>query len=287
MDGGDDLAASLRNYEIQLQQVHSALANPDGNDADQTELLKLKTDLEEVINLTKDLMTGGPGKSSAGGSNQHAFKAGDRVLAPWSEDGMYYEAVLEEVMADGQCNVTFCDPNLGQKTEDGTRRRRIGISEVCLVNLLKPCDGSSSNYKKPYNKSNANSSNDSKSSKHVSREDLKKKQEKRRQKVKELEEEREKEKNKWQSFNSLTKKGSTKTKKKGLASALGKGRVSIFASPDGVDGRVGIGTCGISGKPMTKYTSSTTVPTNSQGVALHHASFQKKKQLEAGFGMKK
>lgn len=28
---------------------------------------------------------------------------------------------------------------------------------------------------------------------------------------------------------------------------------SIFASPESVDGRVGIGTCGVSGKPMTHY----------------------------------
>ena len=28
---------------------------------------------------------------------------------------------------------------------------------------------------------------------------------------------------------------------------------SIFASPDNVNGRVGIGTCGVSGKGMTEY----------------------------------
>lgn len=31
---------------------------------------------------------------------------------------------------------------------------------------------------------------------------------------------------------------------------------SIFASPDNVNGRVGIGTCGIGGKPMTEYTTA-------------------------------
>lgn len=29
---------------------------------------------------------------------------------------------------------------------------------------------------------------------------------------------------------------------------------SIFATPDAANGRVGIGTCGIGGKPMTEYT---------------------------------
>jgi len=35
-----------------------------------------------------------------------------------------------------------------------------------------------------------------------------------------------------------------------------KGRVrkSIFATPDTNTGRVGIGTCGVSGRPMTKFT---------------------------------
>ena len=34
-----------------------------------------------------------------------------------------------------------------------------------------------------------------------------------------------------------------------------KGRVkkSIFATPDTVQGRVGVGTCGVGGKPMTNY----------------------------------
>lgn len=31
---------------------------------------------------------------------------------------------------------------------------------------------------------------------------------------------------------------------------------SIFASPDNVNGRVGIGTCGMSGKPMTEFTTA-------------------------------
>ena len=38
-------------------------------------------------------------------------------------------------------------------------------------------------------------------------------------------------------------------------SKTNKGRVkrSIFATPDSVTGRVGVGTCGVSGKGMTKF----------------------------------
>lgn len=64
---------------------------------------------------------------------------------------------------------------------------------------------------------------------------------KKQQRFKEIDEERETEKNKWLNFTTkATKKSSTKIK-------------SIFASPDNVNGRVGIGTCGVSGKEMTKY----------------------------------
>lgn len=285
MDAGDDLAANLRNYEMQLQQVLAALGDESGTGGDVTadhdELQRLKIDLEEVIKLTKELMTGGPsgksGKSTASGSStQHSYKAGDRVLAPWSEDGMYYEAVLEEVMSDGQCNVTFSS-DLGatkeESEEEKPRKRRKGISEVCLVSLLKPVLNNDGSSKKTSN----NRPQAAKGPKVLSRDDLKKKQQKRVSKQKELEEDREKEKNKWQQFNQFSKKGGS-TKKKGLTSASGsKSRISIFASPEGVVGRVGVGTMGTSGKPMTPYVPSSSVGTATHQVALHHSSFQKKK----------
>lgn len=69
---------------------------------------------------------------------------------------------------------------------------------------------------------------------------MKKKKAKKQQRFKVLEEEREQDKNKWLNFTSKN------TKKTGQIK-------SIFASPDNVNGRVGIGTCGVSGKEMTKY----------------------------------
>lgn len=74
------------------------------------------------------------------------------------------------------------------------------------------------------------------------REYLKKKKQKKQQRFKQIEEERETDKNKWLSFHSKA------SKKPGVRNK------SIFASPDNLSGRVGIGTCGISGKPMTEYT---------------------------------
>lgn len=56
-----------------------------------------------------------------------------------------------------------------------------------------------------------------------------------------MEEERELDKNKWINF-------TTKNQKK-----PGMKVKSIFASPENVAGRVGIGTCGVSGKGMTDF----------------------------------
>ncbi|KAI8033307.1 hypothetical protein M5D96_013941, partial [Drosophila gunungcola] len=71
---------------------------------------------------------------------------------------------------------------------------------------------------------------------------LKKRKQKKQQRFKDLEEERESDKNKWLNF-------STKNQKK-----TGLKAKSIFASPDNVSGRVGVGTCGTAGKGMTDFT---------------------------------
>ena len=231
-----DLEPTLRNHQIQLQQVLAALEA----DPENAELLEMRSELEEVIRLTKELLapTGRSAASSDGPSSaaSHRFKAGDKVQAPWSVDGLYYEATIEDVMSDGQCTVSFSASSLGQDPEG--KHRKGTVSEVCLVSLLKPSTCSSgSSSKRP-------AAGGSSHAKSLSRESLKKKQQKRVLKQKELEEERERDKNKWQQF----AQGKKAAKKKGLTSATGsKTRVSIFASPDGVDGRVGVGTCGISG----------------------------------------
>ncbi|XP_022836245.1 survival of motor neuron-related-splicing factor 30-like [Spodoptera litura] len=168
-----NMADHLRNYKLQLQQVEGALLG----DADNEELLKLKADLEELIELTEeDIET--PADDSEvtnihGSSNDHD--------------------VASVVAAD-----------------DGNAHT------------------SSSNCQVEQN------------GKGHSKEYLKKKKQKKHQRMKQHEEDREAEKNKWLNFHSKAiKKPGIRTK-------------SIFASPDNLTGRVGVGTCGISGKPMTE-----------------------------------
>lgn len=228
----DDLSANLQNYSIQLQQVNLALTSDPNNE----EMLKLKEDLEEVINLTKELIQ--PTKPTSLATTS-SLKAGQRVLAPYSVDGLYYEARVDDITSDGQCTVFFAATVLPE-TNDSKKTK--GISEVCLTSLLKPLNSSGGGSKSWDNQRGSSSSKSSsnKTSSSQSRESLKKKQQKRQTKIKELEEEREKDKAKWQTF----------AKKKKISNK------SIFSSPDSVEGRVGVGTCGISGKPMTSYCNS-------------------------------
>ena len=72
----------------------------------------------------------------------------------------------------------------------------------------------------------------------------KEKKKKHLENLKALEAEREKEKNKWAAFSNKAfgKKGFVKK--------------SIFKTPESSDGRVGVGTCGISGLKMTEFESA-------------------------------
>jgi len=239
----------LRNYKLQLQQVDAALISDANND----ELLKLKSDLEEVIALTLDLIKtqqeesikfsedsrGSGGHSNddddvtasllalergiGGTSNKkRKWKLGDKCQAKWKVDGQFYEALIGEV-TETTVKVTFLEYN---QTET------CGIEEIKELSL---------GVKRPAEDSGDEAS---KLGKPHTRDYLKKKKQKKQQRFKKIEEDRESEKNKWLSF-------AAKSSKKQGSGSKGK---SIFASPDNVNGRVGIGTCGISGKPMTEYT---------------------------------
>lgn len=83
----------LQNYKLQLQQVEAALTT----DPDNEELQKLKIDLEEVIELTQDLVKSQQEEKKQLEANQNnpeviaalvkKWNVGDQCLAPWSEDG--------------------------------------------------------------------------------------------------------------------------------------------------------------------------------------------------------
>uniref|UniRef100_A0A1A9WFD6 Tudor domain-containing protein n=1 Tax=Glossina brevipalpis TaxID=37001 RepID=A0A1A9WFD6_9MUSC len=105
------MADDLQNYILQLQQVETALLT----DAENEGLLKLKSDLEEVIELTRDLIKTKPEEQSKS-VEPSAFKAtydeieavlleaeklitlsktwniGDKCQTKWTEDSQFYDA---------------------------------------------------------------------------------------------------------------------------------------------------------------------------------------------------
>ncbi|XP_062376296.1 survival of motor neuron-related-splicing factor 30-like [Sardina pilchardus] len=133
-----------------------------------------------------------------------------------------YEAELEEVDADnGTAAVTFSG---------------YGNAEVVPLSALKQLHEG----RGPEDESKSKSRREMIQEQ---REYKKKKAQKKVLRMKEIEQEREQQKSKWQQFNN---KAYSKNKK-------GQVKRSIFASPESVNGKVGVGTCGIADKPMTQY----------------------------------
>lgn len=238
---GDD----LQNYKLQLQQVEAALLS----DPDNKELQKLKVDLEEVIELTLDLKNKAEEAARqpeytepinayeedevtksllaveefvARNKNKKMWRVGDICMAKWTDNNQYCEARIDSINPDGQVNVTFEAYKNRGVTTLGELKEFTGHKRVLTeAEKLKRAKMNNKEY-------------------------LKKKKQKKQQRFNELEEERESEKKKWLNF----------TTKASKSKKLFHKQKSIFASPDSVNGRVGIGTCGISGKPMTEFTTA-------------------------------
>ncbi len=100
----------LAEYRNSLNELSEALKADPGNE----ELQKLQKDLLEVITLTEDLL-----KKSGSGSEERPpsshpapaassiFPIGSRVFAQFSGDGLWYEAVVDEVRPDGTYLLTY------------------------------------------------------------------------------------------------------------------------------------------------------------------------------------
>nr|CAG4652275.1 EOG090X0GY1 [Triops cancriformis] len=228
----DSLQENLSTYRLQLQQVEAALTTDPGNE----ELVKLQTDLLEVINLTKELLRAQEGEDStssaaptfdfeaADNAPVRTWKIGEKCMAKWSNDGKYYPATIEEITNDGEVSVRF---------------DAYGNTDITRINLLKERPSNAELDTKKMTQSLKNK----RAALQQQREYLKKRKQKKQQRMKVLEDEREKEKNKWQNF------ATKSTKKKGVI------KKSIFATTEHITGRVGVGTCGVSGKPMTEYSA--------------------------------
>ncbi|WAR15813.1 SPF30-like protein [Mya arenaria] len=217
---GDDLQANLSMYKLQLQQVDESLSS----DPDNEDLKKLRTDLLEVIELTLDLI----------GQNQPAATDDVTEVGGASGETMATKrAPVKHWLPGDRClamwskDKNFYEATVDEVLEDGSCTvtfDEYGNTDLTEVSLLKPADNEKDKLA-------------------LEREYKRKKNQKKAQRRKELEEETESVKNKWLDFNVKT---FAKTSK-------GKVKKSIFATPDSVIGKVGVGTCGQGGRPMTKF----------------------------------
>jgi len=205
MDTGD---LNLPAYKYQLEQVELALKTK----PDDPELLKLQQDLEEVIQITAELLGCDPSSlnadepvTSSTNYNETAssqpnniattssartaikWKTGDRCLAPWNEDGKYYECTIDDVLDDGTCTIIF----------DGFESAPL---TVVRVSKLKPFDRTRADLSGI--KSAANRAKTKRELEQRLRELKRRKKDKKTAKLKEFEEEREKDKKRWTDFNS-------------------------------------------------------------------------------------
>lgn len=95
--------AELETYQVQLEQVQVALTS----DPDNSELLSLKTQLQELIALTQQSLAvstavAASSKAKAASTptaptTSHSWQAGDDCLAKYSEDGQWYPARIISV----------------------------------------------------------------------------------------------------------------------------------------------------------------------------------------------
>ncbi|KAI4812694.1 hypothetical protein KUCAC02_024062 [Chaenocephalus aceratus] len=139
-------------------------------------LLKLQKDLQEVIDLTTDLLTSQPAESTSTTNSsvtvpvKQRWKVGDNCLAVWNRDGQTYEAEIEEIdRENGTAAVTFAG---------------YGNAEVIPLQNLKPSEDGKRNADDGKSKSKKEQIADQ-------REYKKKKAQKKVLRMKELETERE------------------------------------------------------------------------------------------------
>ncbi len=90
------MEAELESYQFQLSQVSSALQDDPGN----SELSSLKTELEEIISLTKQALGMHAGGSQAAGSSA-GLKGKSKDLGP--------STIYKALRAGDECSAKYKD----------------------------------------------------------------------------------------------------------------------------------------------------------------------------------
>lgn len=248
-----DPASNLTTYKMQLTQVQAALtANPTN-----TDMLQLQSNLLEVIDLTMELVS--VDKGGAVDSAADDWQLGDKCDALWAESAQYHAATVEHFIDQEHCQVRFHDSQQQDSTlikalrpygSVTTKRSSSAAIVETIDNDSSAAAAESSSTKMAIAVDHGMTIHNARLRREEQtkrRDYLKRKSEKKRERIDKIDKVCESEKNKWLQF----KRKTIDKKKGGFAVAGGKSGTSIFASPKETRGRVGVGTCGISGRPMT------------------------------------
>jgi len=219
----------LETYQVQLSQVETALAL----DPDNQELVSLRSELQELIQLTQTALAQADAASSsksdasrktATSTPTQTWSAGDECLAKYSGDGAWYPARITSLGGSAE-NRVYSIVFKGYNT-----------TELVKASEIKPLPPN-------YASSAPSSSNKRKLSKQEEEErDRKKKKNEKKLEVKAAKAKEQTQKQAtWQKF-------AKKSEKKGVHIA-GVSGTSIFKTPDNPLGRVGVTG---SGKGMTE-----------------------------------
>jgi len=254
--------ADLASYQLQLQQVDAALlADPESG-----ELLKLKEDLTQVIDLTKELIAAQEPAAHEPHEDQQyehqeeevpdlpqpipSSSGSSQASAGSSSSSSYHNPAAEAQQqpvkhwqVGEQCRALWGQD--GQYYEATIDEISTGGSEVVVTfhfNKVKASTTLSSLQLSKMGYTGSATSLNKKEQLAKQREYLKKKKAKKAERFKQMDQAREDDKAKWQNFSSKAfgKKGFVKK--------------SIFKTPENASGRVGVGTCGVGGQSMTNYT---------------------------------
>merc|ERR1712086_1181290 len=236
-------------YKEQLQQVEAALAVDSGNE----QMIKLRIDLMQVIELTSELLGGateapegeempddgdvtsegnyaityvGYPSNSAEVTPQQVtkfkmidYEEGAKVMAVWDNDGTWYQAMIKEVQRGGVYRVVFDKYGINAElkaTHIKARRDKSGVKRPRGIREIPD-----------QLKALLSDSEEQKSQK---KKKIKAIKTAKRQFVKD--EEQNTRQNSWRSFQAKPKKR--------MGFFVGRNKDSMFKSPDTVDGKVGV-----------------------------------------------
>lgn len=197
--------SELEKYKIQLQQVEAALIGEPANE----DLLKLKEDLNEIIELQLELIGSGAdanastttsnatGASGSVFSDKITWKVGDRCLAP-TKSGQRHVAVIDGISQD-KVAITFAANG---------KKDMVRLSDLTPAPIEE---------KKKYIFQTGKTGG-SKKEWQMERERRKARAQKKEQRRKNMDEAKEQEKSKWKNFNAKAESKSLKGLKRVIAS---------------------------------------------------------------------